>query len=416
MINQAEKNRRFLLTLGTLADLGPVLAGERNFQESAESMLRLMMEVVGVREGVLFTFTEKPAQLNAIAWSGLALFPQGGYIPLLGRQVNALLNAPAPEAVAPKAWDKYLSASGNVAPELFRCIVPLRAGSKLAGAVALGSRPAGIPFDGEELEALGIISSYIAIAVQNHILSEALQQRVVENLKLLDSMHGFCDQAMEVFASAIDAKEFRSSGHSLRVGRYAAALAGAMEMDSNEVAELRAAGYLHDIGKVTVDKRLFLKPAALEANEFREMADHTLVGHRIISGVQFPWPRIGDVVRWHHERCDGSGYPDRLHKEQLSLPVRIVAVADSFDAMTHERPYRASMSVGQALSEIVRQAPHKYDSEVVQALLACVRGEATGRGQQFLDSQAICNIGPTDVDQLAADLKYKATKGRVYSA
>ena len=78
MINQAEKNRRFLLTLGTLADLGPVLAGERNFQESAESMLRLMMEVVGVREGVLFTFTEKPAQLNAIAWSGLALFPQAG--------------------------------------------------------------------------------------------------------------------------------------------------------------------------------------------------------------------------------------------------------------------------------------------------------------------------------------------------
>src|SRR5207253_3120886 len=248
--------------------------------------------------------------------------------------------------------------------------------------------------DGEELEALGTISSYIAIAVQNHILSEALQQRVVENLKLLDSMHGFCDQAMEVFASAIDAKEFRSSGHSLRVGRYAAALAGAMEMDANEVAELRAAGYLHDIGKVTVDKRLFLKPAALEANEFREMADHTLVGHRIISGVQFPWPRIGDVVRWHHERCDGSGYPDRLHKEQLSLPVRIVAVADSFDAMTHERPYRASMSVGQALSEIVRQAPQKYDSEVVQALLACVRGEATGRGQQFLDSQAICTMDP----------------------
>ena len=81
-------------------------------------MLRLMMEVVGVREGVLFTFTEKPAQLNAIAWSGLALFPQGGYIPLLGRQVNALVNAPAPEAVAPKAWDKYLSASGNVAAEV----------------------------------------------------------------------------------------------------------------------------------------------------------------------------------------------------------------------------------------------------------------------------------------------------------
>src|SRR5207245_5041852 len=134
-------------------------------------------------------------------------------------QVNALLNAPAPEAVAPKAWDKYLSASGNVAPELFRCIVPLRAGSKLAGAVALGSRPAGIPFDGEELEALGTISSYIAIAVQNHILSEALQQRVVENLKLLDSMNGFCEQAIEVLSSAMVDLEFRISGHSLCINR-----------------------------------------------------------------------------------------------------------------------------------------------------------------------------------------------------
>jgi len=193
-------------------------------------------------------------------------------------------------------------------------------------------------------------------------------------------------------------------------------MASALGLNSNEVAELRASGYLHDIGKVTVDKRLFTKASALEPTEFREMADHTLVGHRIIAGVQFPWPRVADVVRWHHERNDGSGYPDRLRKEQLSIPVKIVALADTFDAMIHERPYRPTLTLGQALSEIVRSAPGKYDGDVVQALLTLVRGEASGRGQPFLGADAVCNIAPSDIDQLAADLKYKVTHGRVYSA
>ncbi|HEV2113521.1 MAG TPA: HD domain-containing phosphohydrolase [Terriglobales bacterium] len=413
---EAGKYRRFLLTLGSLADLGPMLAGERKFQEVADAMLHAMMETAAVREGVLFTFSEKPPQLSAMAWSGMALFPQGGYIPLLARQVQALASAPGPEVIAPKGWDKFLSSSGNVAPELFKCIVPLRVGAKLAGAVTLGAREGGANYEDEELAALGTIANYVALGVHNHSLTEALQARVVENLKLLDSMHGFCDEALEVIAAAIDAKEFRNSGHSLRVGRYAAAMGSALGMNPNEVAELRSSGYLHDIGKVTVDKRLFTKPSALEPTEFREMADHTVVGHRIVTGVQFPWPRIADVVRWHHERNDGSGYPDHLQKNELSLPVKIVGLADTFDAMIHERPYRGRLTVGQALSEIVRNAPAKYDGDVVQGLLTLVRGEASGRGQAFLDPEAVCNIGPSDIDQLAADLKYKINHGRVYSA
>jgi putative nucleotidyltransferase with HDIG domain len=373
------------------------------------------MDTVGVREGVLFTFCEKPTQLNAAAWSGMALFPGNGYIPLLARHVHAL-NHSGPEATPSKSWDKFLSSSGNVAPELFKCVVPLRAGNRLAGVVALGTQEGGAAYEGDDLEALGTLANYMALAVQNHILSESLQQRVVENLKLLDSMHGFCDQALEVFAAAIDAKEFRSSAHSVRVGRYAAAMATALELGANEIAELRAGGYLHDIGKVTVDMRLFQKPAALEPTEFREMAEHTLVGHKIVANVEFPWPHIRDIVRWHHERSDGTGYPDHLHLDQIPFPVRIIAVADAFDAMTHDRPYRESLSVGKAVSELVRSAPLRFDADVIHALLTCLRGEASGRGAKFLDSQDICNIGPADIDQLAADLKFKITNHRVYSA
>jgi putative nucleotidyltransferase with HDIG domain len=415
MAIKTDRYRRLLLTLSSLADLGPVLAGEHNFHDAANSMLRLMMETAGAYEGVLFTFSEKPPQLNALAWSGMALFPPNGSIPLLARHVHTL-KAAEPETITAKSWDKFLTSSGNVAPELFKCIVPLRAGSKLAGVVALGAREGGAHYDADDLNALGTLANFVALAVQNYSLSEQLQQRVVENLKLLDSMHGFCDQALEVFAAAIDAKEFRSSAHSVRVGRYAAAIAQAMGLATNEIAELRAGGYLHDIGKVTVDMRLFQKPGALEPQEFRAMADHTLLGHKIIANVEFPWAHIGEIVRSHHERGDGSGYPDHLTREQISLPVRIIAVADTFDAMTHDRPYRDTMSVGRAISELVRSAPTRFDADVVQALLACVRGESSGRGQSFLDPDCVCNIAPADIDQLAADLKFKITNHRIYSA
>jgi HD-GYP domain-containing protein (c-di-GMP phosphodiesterase class II) len=97
------------------------------------------------------------------------------------------------------------------------------------------------------------------------------------------------------------------------------------------------------------------------------MADHTVVGHQIVSTVQFPWPKIPEAVRSHHERSDGSGYPDALMLDDLSMPVRIIGIADAFDAMTSARPYREPLSVGSALSDLVRLAPQKYDPNVVQA-------------------------------------------------
>src|SRR5262249_6557404 len=160
---------------------------------------------------------------------------------------------------------------------------------------------------------------------------------------------------------------------------------------------------LHDIGKVAVDKRLFGKPSSLDPEEFREMADHTIVGHQIVLGVQFPWPRIADIVRWHHERADGSGYPDRLGMNDVSLPVRIVGLADSFDAMTSERPYRERLSIGGTLSEIVRLAPQKYDADAVQGLLVQIRRDAAGAARTPVVNEEIASsISPADIDHLAS--------------
>jgi putative nucleotidyltransferase with HDIG domain len=244
---------------------------------------------------------------------------------------------------------------------------------------------------------------------------QTVAQRVSENLRLMASLHGFYDSALEAFATAIDVKHVNIHGHSLRVGRYASAIGEAMGMDSSEVAALRSAGYLHDIGKVAVDRRLFGKPSALDAEEFREMADHTVVGHQIVSSVQFPWPKIPEIVRWHHERNDSSGYPDAIAADELPLPVRIVGLADTFDAMTSARPYREPYSVGSALSELIRMAPQKYDANVVQALLIQVRRDAVGSNRaSLLPDRMSVNISANDIDHLAATLQHKVSLGKLY--
>jgi putative nucleotidyltransferase with HDIG domain len=407
--------RRLLLTVEALSDLGPQMTSERDFTQIARSSLAAVLEASGAREGALFLFTDKPALITTVAAHGFALLPDPAFLPLLPRHIHALTVARGPRLLLPTNYDTFLSSNGNVAPELFKCIAPLTVCGKLVGVIALGRREGEAAYSDEDLEALGLLASYIALAVHNHALQQTLSQRVSENLRLLASMHGFYDNALEAFAAAIDVKHINIHGHSLRVGRYAAGIGEAMGMEPAEVAALRSAGYLHDIGKVAVDKRLFAKPAALDPEEFRAMADHTVVGHQIVSGVQFPWPQVPEVVRSHHERADGSGYPDGLQLEAVPLPVRIVALADTFDAMTSERPYRQPLSLGATLTELVRLSPQKFDPAALQALLIQLRRDSVGSNPNpFVAERIACNLAPTDIDNLAANLQHKLNNNKLY--
>ena len=411
----AQKNnfRRLLRTVEALSDLGPEITAEREFSQTARAMISALLQAAGACEAVLFTYNDKPSLLTSVASEGFALMPDPAVIPLLPKHVHALTMARGPIVIAPGSSESYLTSNGNVAPELFRCLAPMKVSGKLVGVVGLGHREGDSLYDVEELESLDLLCNYVALAIQNHNLSQTLSQRVSENLRLLASLHGFYDTALEAFAAAIDVKHVNIHGHSIRVGRYAAAIGEAMGMEPGEVGGLRSAGYLHDIGKVAVDKRLFGKPTVLDADEFREMADHTVVGHQIVSGVQFPWPRIPEIVRWHHERSDGSGYPDGLTTEDVPMAVRIVGLADTFDAMTSERPYREPISLGATLSEIVRLSPQKFDPNAVQALLVQVRRDAVGSSRSPLMSQPV-DIAAGDIDQLAANLQHKLNHGRLY--
>jgi putative nucleotidyltransferase with HDIG domain len=412
---QKDKFRRLLRTVEALSDLGPEMTAGRDFSQTARSMLSALQQAGGARETVLFTFSDKPSLLTSIASDGFALMPEPAIIPLLPKHVHALSASRGPILLSQGSYDAFLSSNGNVAPELFRCIAALRVGGKLVGIVALGRRDGDALYDEDDLESLEMLCNYVALAIHNHSLSQTLAQRVSENLRLMASVHGFYENALEVFATAIDVKHINIHGHSLRVGRYAAAIGEAMGMEQAEVAALRSAGYLHDIGKVAVDKRLFAKATSLDPEEFREMADHTVVGHQIVSGVQFPWPQIPEIVRWHHERGDGSGYPDGLMMEDVPMPVRIIGLADTFDAMTSERPYRERLSLGGTLSEIVRMAPQKFDPNAVQGLLVQIRRDAVGSNRMpFLDDQAGIQISAGDIDQLAAALQHKMSHARLF--
>jgi putative nucleotidyltransferase with HDIG domain len=411
---QKDNFRRLLRTVEALSDLGPAMTGERDFQQTSRAMLSALQEAADAREGVLFTYSDKPSLLTSGASVGFALMPDPAVIPLLPKHVQSLISARGPTALTSESTDQFLSSNGNVAPELFKCVAPLKAGGKLVGVVALGQRREEAQYHAEELESLGLLCHYVALAVHNHLLTQTLAQRVSENLRMVTSLHGFYDTALEAFAAAIDVKHVNIHGHSLRVARYAAAIGEAMNMDSAEIAALRSAGYLHDIGKVAVDKRLFGKTTQLDPDEFREMADHTVVGHQIVSSVHLPWPHIPEIVRWHHERADGSGYPDGLRLEDVPMQVRIVGLADTFDAMTSQRPYREPISLGSVLNEIVRLTPQKLDPAAVQALLLQLRRDTVGTNRTAFLAEASHTIATTDIDQLAASLQHRLSRARLY--
>jgi putative nucleotidyltransferase with HDIG domain len=415
-----------LLASQVLAELGPVLTGERDLSQTAAGALEIVMAAVRAGSGALFRYQEKPAMLASIAASGFVVFPQTAVFPLLPKHVHALTNTPGPQRISRDRSDTFLSATGNISSVWFRCVTPLRVRGRLIGALLLGEREEGAEYTAEILQQLGDLAPFIALAMYNHQLMMSLEERTAENLKLIASVHSFWDEALAAFAATIDVKSVQMQGHSLRVGRYAAGMAESLGMSPAEVSEMRAAGYLHDIGKVTVDKYLFSKPGALEPAEFQEIADHTVQGHRIVSTVQFPWPKIPEVVRSHHERADGSGYPDHLHNDEVSTPVKIVAVADTFDAMLSDRPHRKKLSLGEAAAQLSWLAPSKLDGEVVHSLLVRLRRDAVAHvspprpwsapeksRKMFLDPSVPCNISPTDIDHMTSELNRRMTRGRV---
>jgi putative nucleotidyltransferase with HDIG domain len=158
-------------------------------------------------------------------------------------------------------------------------------------------------------------------------------------------------------------------GHEQRVGDLSGAIAAEMGLDANVVKGMQIAGYVHDIGKIVVPAEILAKPTKLTKAEFELIKSHPEQGYEVLKEIDFPWP-VAQVALQHHERLDGSGYPQGLKGDQIILEARILAVADVVEAMAAHRPYRPSRGIDTALEEVVNYRGVKYDPAAVDA---CVR-------------------------------------------
>ncbi len=179
-------------------------------------------------------------------------------------------------------------------------------------------------------------------------------------------------QGLEGLANALEAKDSYTRGHSERVGLYARHTALAMGWSSQLADGIAQAGLLHDIGKIGVPEAVLHKRGPLSEEEWRVMRGHAIIGSQIVAPFEF-FADGALMIRHHHERCDGSGYPDGLLGPNIPPGARIIAVADVYDALTSDRPYRRALAVAEAIADLRRQAGRTLDADAVAAFLGTRR-------------------------------------------
>ena len=205
------------------------------------------------------------------------------------------------------------------------------------------------------------------LAATFNIMAEDIQG-YIGNLKMASEQnHKLFIDAIEMIAAAVDAKDPYTKGHSGRVAHLSVILAEEMGLPEEEVDKIRISATLHDVGKIGIEDRVLKKPGVLTNEEFEIMKRHTVMGYEIVRQVK----QLNEMlpgIRWHHEALNGRGYPDGIKGDEMPLMVRIIAVADTFDAITTDRPYQTGSESIKALEILRKHAGTKYDPIVVDAL------------------------------------------------
>ncbi len=250
---------------------------------------------------------------------------------------------------------QYLSGGENRAAEGLEFPVicaPLLFHNEVMGVIAVSGRKVTAPFQEEEMVLLLNLATQTAVAIENSKLSADVGKTYFETLSAL--------------AMAVEAKDDYSRGHLDRVGQYAVSIAQYIGLPPGEVGDLRDAARIHDVGKIGIMDEILIKPAPLNDQEWLIMKRHPEIGEGIIRPISSLQP-LCDMVRHHHEKLDGTGYPDGLKGDQITLPVRILAIADIYDALTSDRPYRKALPYSEAMRTL-RDMKDKIDQKIVDSL------------------------------------------------
>lgn len=196
-------------------------------------------------------------------------------------------------------------------------------------------------------------------------LSQGETERKLEEIKREYKLLFY--NAMDALIAALEAKDKYTAGHSQRVSKITVVIGEELGLSEDEIEELRWASLLHDIGKVAIDPSIQNKPGKLDAEEYIQMRNHVNVAPDIVKWVVSD--NAVEIIRHHHDRYNGTGFEQTIRGEKIPLGARIIAVADSYDAMTSDRPYRKAMSISEALAELERCNGSQFDPSVVRAFL-----------------------------------------------
>lgn len=236
--------------------------------------------------------------------------------------------------------------------------VPLVSQQNVLGLLCAAERDPRRDFDQHDIRALGYMADAAAVAVHNQLHRRSLEQ--------------FTYQTIRAMISAVEARDEYTSGHSQRVVRNALAAGRRLGLPPDDVRALELGGILHDVGKIGIPDAILNKPGKLTEEEFDVIRSHPGIGARMVSHLSFLGKAM-DVICYHHERYDGAGYPTGMRGEEIPLVARILAVADTFDAMTSTRSYRPALSVETALTEIQKQSGSQFDPRCVDVFLDLAR-------------------------------------------
>jgi putative nucleotidyltransferase with HDIG domain len=238
--------------------------------------------------------------------------------------------------------------------------VPLRSREGTVGAIYVDNLSGSHSFRKRDLDVLAAIGNQAGIAIRRAQLADRVER-----------LFGDC---ITMLVSVLEAKDDYTKGHSERVTAVAVRIGQIIGLTQEEIKDLQLAGLLHDIGKVTVGKDILEKPTSLTTEEYDDIKQHTTRGAKIISSIDNA-EDISLAIRHHHEYWNGSGYPDGLKADQIPLLARILSIADAFDSMVSNRPYKRNLTVDEVIEEFERCKGEQFDPHIVDVFLASYQSD-----------------------------------------